>query len=168
MSPFKVTRRKERIDPTLEAPSNLGCPPATTWRLNFRTEACCWCWRALSGVEEWTGNCATTTSTSFLLRLLSRAVPISLGVKLSKVVWTIGLQTLSWNKRNVMKHKRWRKDAYLIYIRWVRLEPVARSLPLSYHDLANPNAAITYQVDGTPVTPVEGKLFSSKGQHLLQ
>ena len=43
------------------------------------------------------------------------------------------------------------------------------TLRLFYHDLANPDAQITYRVDGTPVTPVQNSItFASKGQHLLQ
>ena len=56
---------------------------------------------------------------------------------------------------------------YLYTVREVGTCP--RTLRLFYHDLANPDAHITYRVDGTPVTPVQNSItFASKGQHLLQ
>ena len=44
-----------------------------------------------------------------------------------------------------------------------------QTLRLYYNDLANPDALITYKIDGVSVTP-EGSVltFPSKGRHILQ
>ena len=57
---------------------------------------------------------------------------------------------------------------YFIYSargRYLSLELCVCSITI----LANPNAQITYKVDGVAVTPVNGSItFASKGQHFLQ
>ena len=56
---------------------------------------------------------------------------------------------------------------YLYTIREVGTCP--RTLRLYYHDLADPNAKITYRIDGKPVTPTDGNIvFPDKGMHFLQ
>ena len=56
------------------------------------------------------------------------------------------------------------------YLYMVREQGTApRTLPLYYHDLANPDAKMLYWIDGQPVTPTSGAItFSSKGEHTLR
>ena len=56
------------------------------------------------------------------------------------------------------------------YLYMVREQGTApRTLPLYYHDLANPDAKILYWVDGQAVTPTSNTItFSSKGEHTLR
>ena len=54
---------------------------------------------------------------------------------------------------------------YLIYIRYARREPALKH----YNDLADPNARISYKIDGASVTPEGSSItFPNKGKHILQ
>ena len=56
---------------------------------------------------------------------------------------------------------------YLYLVREQGTTP--RTLPLYYHDLANPNAIIRYWVDGEAFTPTDNTItFASKGEHTLR
>ena len=56
---------------------------------------------------------------------------------------------------------------YLYLVREQGTTP--RTLPLYYHDLANPNAIICYWVDGEAFTPTDNTItFASKGEHTLR
>ena len=56
------------------------------------------------------------------------------------------------------------------YLYMVREQGTApRTLPLYYHDLANPDAKMLYWIDGQLVTPTSGAItFGSKGEHTLR
>lgn len=163
---FKMTK-KGTVTPTLEAPSNLVVRPQQrevelSWKPVADADVR---YQVLKNGQV----IATTTSTSFVVEALEPGSSYQFSVKTvkgseqSKPTDPITEQTQRMN----MGVEEEGRIPYLYKVSEAGTCP--RSLPLYYHDLANPNATITYQVDGTPVTPVDGKIvFPSKGQHLLQ
>lgn len=112
---------------------------------------------------------ATTKETSYIVEGLEpgRSYQFSVrtikGTEKSKPSAVVTQQTQRMN----MRVEDEGRIPYLYTVREVGTCP--RTLRLFYHDLANPNAQITYKVDGVAVTPVNGRIiFASKGQHILQ
>ena len=163
---FKMTKEGTGTA-ALEAPSNLTAHPQQremelSWRPVADTDVQ---YQVLVDGQP----VATTKAVSFIVEGLEPgsshrfSVKSVKGAEQSKPSDAVTQQTQSMNMGV-------EEEGRIPYLYWVKEAGTCpRSLPLYYHDLADPNAAIAYQVDGTPVTPVDGKIvFATKGQHILQ
>ena len=112
---------------------------------------------------------ATTKSTKFVATVLEPGRAYTFNVKTIKgdvasdASTTVSQTTMPLNF-GVDEEDR---IPYLYLVREQGTTP--RTLPLYYHDLANPNAIIRYWVDGEAFTPTDNTItFASKGEHTLR
>lgn len=162
-----VQTKEGVVSQTLETPSNVVARPQQ------REMEMSWNGIAEEGVSyeiiKDGEAIATTKETSYIVEGLEPgksyqfSVRTIKGTETSKPSAVVTQQTQRMN----MGVEEEGRIPYLYTVREVGTCP--RTLRLFYHDLANPNAQITYKVDGVAVTPVNGSItFASKGQHFLQ
>ena len=152
---------------TLEAPSNVVVRPQQremelSWNAITEKDAG---YRIIMNGKE----LAVTKATSYVAEHLQPGTSYTFSVQSVK-----GADTSNPSKPITQQTQRMNMGVdeegripYLYTIREVGTCP--RTLRLYYHDLADPNAKITYRIDGKPVTPTDGNIvFPDKGMHFLQ